>query len=152
MTHKLFVYGTLMEGYYNNYLLSQGKARKLGNAHTVEPYILSAKFIPYVHETKDATSTQLSYASRVFGELWECNTDNLLRIDRLEGHPEWYERKEIEIVLLGKDRTLHNAWMYIMPGAPSIEDSIIPSGNYKDYTRMLSRNFESIKQQHQWKR
>jgi len=87
---KVFVYGTLKEGHYNNYLLVRGK--KLGEAMTLQPFVLyNCGFPIAVEHSEDAPLLP------VMGEVWEVDAETLLRLDRLEGHPDWYERKKVSV-------------------------------------------------------
>lgn len=100
---KMFVYGTLKSGYGNNILLQN--ERKIGNAETVDSYIMKAGGIPYVFKDKKL--------STIKGELWEVDKDTLPSIDRLEGHPNWYKREKINVISNDKE---HSAWIYFMQG------------------------------------
>ena len=89
----LFVYGTLMTGYGNNRLLAG--QRLVGRALTVHKYAMFAAGIPFVHPTMPRC--------RIHGEVWELadsDTDALARLDKLEGHPDFYVRTTIEVELL----------------------------------------------------
>jgi gamma-glutamylaminecyclotransferase len=90
MTQLVFVYGTLKRGYWNNGLLS--RAKFLAEGTTVpDTFSMYDGGFPYV--TKDGIC-------RIRGEVWEV-TDALTmeNLDRLEGVPHHYVRKEVEIEL-----------------------------------------------------
>jgi gamma-glutamylcyclotransferase (GGCT)/AIG2-like uncharacterized protein YtfP len=57
----------------------------------------------------------------IVGELFEV--DALERIDRLEGHPNWYKRYQIKVIVNGVE---HTAWMYFQEknssGSLKVED------------------------------
>eukprot|EP00966_Prymnesium_polylepis_P051099 1182724-Prymnesium_polylepis.1 len=90
--HRLFVYGTLMTGYGNNRVIaSRDKceiSRCLGRALTMEKYTMTASGIPFVDPDTPTC--------RIHGEVWEVNDAVLPRVDRLEGHPNWYFRHPIQ--------------------------------------------------------
>lgn len=103
MIHQVFVYGTLKLGYGNNQLL-QGSTF-VGQARTLKPFwMLSTGGFPVVFDDKRIYP--------VSGELWEVTEQTLLRLDRLEGHPTWYCRKETLVDIA--DTGIHDTgWMYI---------------------------------------
>lgn len=98
--HLIFVYGTLRTGHSNHHLLKDAKNYGAGN--TVENYTMYlANGYPYVN----------SYEPRypVVGELFGVDDSTLTLLDKMEGHPRHYERKETQVTVEGKQYT---AWMY----------------------------------------
>lgn len=88
MAVRVFVYGTLLSGLYNHYLLEG--AEFVGNAVSCERGLMySAGDFPI-----------LSFASRadlIVGEIWqlpegEKGEEMLENLDALEGYPGWYDR------------------------------------------------------------
>ena len=116
---KVFVYGTLRKGLTWNYLLQSSKF--LGIATTKEKYILYAEEFPFLLENQKEV--------QVIGEVYNVNEKTLARLDKLEGHPRFYYRKEIEVLL--NDETIL-AWVYFFPNPKGV---VIPSGNYLDYLK-----------------
>ena len=112
----IFVYGTLRSSGGNSGLLRE--ARFLSSAKTADRYALYVGGIPYAVEEKGESS--------IVGELWEVDDDTFRRIDLLEGHPRWYVRKLILIVLDDTNDTVM-AWIYFNP---SPRGSIRKSGDY----------------------
>jgi gamma-glutamylaminecyclotransferase len=112
-THLLFVYGTLIEGYNNHYLIQEAKGRKIGKGHTKLKYSMVVPSFPIALRNPKRYVIQ--------GELYEVET--LDRIDRLEGHPQWYKRYQIKVVVDGVE---HTAWMYFQEknnsGSLKVED------------------------------
>lgn len=51
--------------------------------------------------------------SYIYGELYQVDAMTLMRLDRLEGHPGWYCREEVEIVSESEQIVL--AWLYFYP-------------------------------------
>lgn len=98
---KIFVYGSLKEGYWNNRIL-EGH-HKVCNA-SVHGYALYGNSIPAATQEEDAIT---------LGEVWDIgdNKETLSRLDRLEGHPHFYERTPI--VAHGSDGNRHNCEMYV---------------------------------------
>lgn len=88
MTTKVFVYGSLKRGYWNNSLLSTAKF--IGEAFTIDgSYTMYDGGFPYV---------VLGGDDDVSGEVWEVDDDTLRNLDRLEGVPDHYVRHETEVV------------------------------------------------------
>lgn len=80
---KIFVYGTLMRGMGNHHLMEG--SRFLSIARTKDRFAMFAAGVPFVNPD-EALST-------IFGELFEVPTVEILdKLDRLEGHPDWYIR------------------------------------------------------------
>lgn len=85
----LFVYGTLRRGGPNHERLA--RARFVGAATTAERYALFVDGIPFL-----AASPAVH---RVRGEVYAVDAETLAELDRLEGHPRWYERRPVAVVL-----------------------------------------------------
>ena len=85
----LFVYGTLRRDGANHALLAA--CRFVGAATTVERYALFVDGIPYL--------ASAPAVHRVRGEVYAVDATTLAEIDRLEGHPTWYERRPVSVVL-----------------------------------------------------
>lgn len=119
-TPYVFVYGTLMSGFGNNRLLKNSNLEYY--ATTEEEYKLVANSIPYLLEDEGSTYVR--------GEVYRVNENTLRNLDSLEGHPNWYVRKIVNVITDQGDRI--RAWVYFMPEQPS-GVSIIESGSYRDY-------------------
>jgi len=84
----LFVYGTLKRGHGNHHLLQYSKF--IAEVETEPEFRLYSGGIPYlIHDPKHGYS--------VSGELYKVDYHTLMRVDRLEGHPDHYKRTKIEI-------------------------------------------------------
>lgn len=114
MKNTVFVYGTLRKKLKWHHLLKTGLF--IGNAITKEKYTLYADNIPYLIETESSV--------QIIGEVYEIDDITLNVLDRLEGHPDWYYRKEVQVVLDGKQIT---AWIYFFPKATG---RLIASGDF----------------------
>ena len=98
--HLVFVYGTLRSDHSNHHLLKDANCHGVGN--TVDEYsmyIISG--YPYV------TSSEPRYS--IVGELYGVDDSTLSILDKMEGHPRHYERREI-LVNVGEKQ--YTAWMY----------------------------------------
>lgn len=108
---KLFVYGTLQRGYWNNTLLRG--ATLFSEGLTVKPYVLFncgfPKAVPFVPVDASFEAPLLP----VSGELWDVEDHHIERCDRLEGHPNWYIRKEIDVSV--SDGRTYKSYIYEMP-------------------------------------
>lgn len=84
---KLFVYGTLKEGYALNHVLS--KSKKIGNYITKQKgFEMTGFWFPYVFKSKSSDF-------KIKGELYEVNQDDFRTANRIELGA-GYELKEID--------------------------------------------------------
>jgi len=98
--HLVFVYGTLRNGHSNHQLLKDAHCYGVGSTEaSYTMYLISG--YPYV------TSTETRYP--IVGELYAVDDETLNTLDRVEGHPRYYERRETTVIV-GNDH--HVAWMY----------------------------------------
>lgn len=105
---RVFVYGTLKSGHGNNraYLEGNSGARLLGRCFIYGNYGLrDLGFFPCAVETTDGVDRH------IVGEVYLVDTNTLDSLDCLEGHPDWYERKQVET-------PWKRAWCYFMPDRP----------------------------------
>ncbi len=100
LNHLIFVYGTLRSGHSNHHLLKDANSYGVGN--TLEDYAMYLiSGYPYV------TSKEPRYP--IVGELFGIDDNTLSMLDKMEGHPRYYERKEVPVTVGDKQYT---AWMY----------------------------------------
>lgn len=110
--HRVFVYGSLLMGLHNAERVAD--ANNLGAATTAAPFALrsagprDAYPYAYPYAVDGADAPGLATACLV-GELYVCSTDQLDRLDVLEGHPTHYRRRRVK--LRGDDA---DAWMYVL--------------------------------------
>ena len=116
--YVIFVYGTLKSGYGNNYLLKGAEC--LGGAKTVEKYALYEQGIPYVVKSEPVAQIQ--------GEVYLVDSATLARLDQLEGHPGWYYRELIPVILDRDIYQLLSAWIYFYPYP---KGRLLPDGQFK---------------------
>ena len=100
--HLIAVYGTLRKGFGNHGLLSD--ARLLDSGITIDQYAMVCEGIPYVASGHREDGNNLAV------EVYAVNDETLKEVDRLENHPEWYQRKEIKVKL--DNGVIATAWLY----------------------------------------
>lgn len=101
----VFVYGTLKKGkYFHNSYLRDSKF--LGESHISKYYSL------YVHKYPILVKQKSDH--RVKGELYKVTPEVLTKLDYLEGHPSYYERKKVK-VFINNEKDEIEAWAYIFP-------------------------------------
>lgn len=89
-TINVFVYGTLRRGFGNHeYLLSHAPLVEEIDLRGYEMWAGQGGGIPVIRSSSDASSL-------VHGEVYEVDERTLQGLDRLEGHPDWYVRTEIQ--------------------------------------------------------
>jgi gamma-glutamylcyclotransferase (GGCT)/AIG2-like uncharacterized protein YtfP len=85
----VFVYGSLRRGQANHELLET--ARPLGAGRTATRHALFVDGIPFL-----APGPAVHH---VRGEVYAVDAATLAVLDRLEGHPGWYTRRPVDVVL-----------------------------------------------------
>ena len=100
---QVFVYGSLLPGLHNNGVLE--RAKLLGHHQTRPSYdMFSLGYYPAVCG---------GGATAISGALYQVSRDTLAKLDRLEGHPQWYQRELVDLSPKGALEPLW-AWMYLM--------------------------------------
>ncbi len=100
--HVMAVYGTLKKG-HGNYYSYLNKATHIGSGRTTDKYPLVVSGLPYLIEKQ-------GIGHNVVVDVFRVDDVTLSNLDRLEGHPSWYERKQIPITL--DDGSVVTAWIY----------------------------------------
>ena len=108
----VFVYGTLKEGCSNHYLLEHSSF--INNAGLNGVMMVNLGHYPALL-LKGNTLAQ--------GEVYEVDEKTLRSLDRLEGHPIYYERKKVELT------TGQWAWVYFLN---------VPEGKSNKYPEITS--------------
>lgn len=83
---KIFVYGTLKRWGSNHNLIDH--CTFLGEAYTNKDYTLVESGLPYLLEQP---------GEGCLGEVFEIDSADLIALDRLEGHPNFYRREIITV-------------------------------------------------------
>ena len=101
LTNLVFVYGTLKKGFGNHRLLA--KAKFIAPAFIMDGKMLNLGAFPAV----------IAGDMDIEGEIYSVDKDTLASLDRLEGHPTFYERKQVE-AYLDDERMPAEAWCYFL--------------------------------------
>jgi len=114
--HLVFVYGTLRQGHVNHHLLKDAHCFGMGcTVSNFTLYLISG--YPYV------SSKENRYT--IVGEMYAIDEDTLDKLDKMEGHPRYYVRRETAVIVGGEQ---YSAWMYFHdpPGM------LMPTGDFND--------------------
>ena len=136
MAHRIFVFGTLKQGFCNHHV-NRG-TRVGGDWVTVQPhplFILGPRHLPWL-------LPQPGQGHRVVGQLFEVDDTTLADMDRLERvtEPLWYQRQPIEVrpfdSRAGSDAA-QTAWVYF--GSPErLAVETVHAGPVPEYTAELA--------------
>ena len=96
------VYGTLKKG-HNNYYNYLTDSKFVASGTTKDKYPLIINRLPFMVD-------EVGHGHNVHVDVFKVCEETLDRLDRLEGHPNWYRRKQIEIVT--KKGTTLTCWLY----------------------------------------
>lgn len=119
------VYGTLKQGYGNYTVMQSAEGVFKGKALTKDKFIMNGYGFPYIiPDTSDV-------AKQVVLELFEVDERGVTHeLDSLEGHPTFYKREEIPVILENGEET--TAWVYIYQDTIQADESLInEDGNYE---------------------
>ena len=127
----VFVYGTLQREFGNHRVMEYAGGEFVGNAQTMDKYPLIVDGLPYLLDSRGV-------GEHVQGEIYDVPDEGFTDLDRLEGHPSFYERR-VRTFLLERteEMTDHNsrtkrAWVYFLNShVPSIEGRTLHK-SYKD--------------------
>jgi len=98
------VYGTLKKN-YSNYFSYLSTSPFLGSGQTQEKYPLVIKGLPFMVDKK-------GIGHNVEVDVFKVSDSVLDRLDALEGHPTWYQRKQVPVNVNGK---ILKCWVYFNP-------------------------------------
>ena len=102
MKHLVFVYGTLKKGNPIRGLDKFNGSTFIGEATTIDSdfMMLDLGAFPGVIFAKNWIN-----ATKISGEVFSVTTDVIMKLDIIEGYPDFYDRSEVET-------TKGKAWMY----------------------------------------
>lgn len=95
------VYGTLKKG-NGNYYHYLSESTFVGHGKTKDKYPLIIDGLPYLIKDK-------GFGHNVNVDVFRVGDGVLSRLDMLEGHPNWYKREKVDIVVSGKT---YSCWVY----------------------------------------
>jgi gamma-glutamylaminecyclotransferase len=102
--HYVFVYGTLKFDEPNHHLLLDkgyvdSSTHFVGKGKTVAPFpmVIASKYnIPFVID-------QQGQGNRIHGEVYSVTGSTLGRLDEIECHPHYYERRSVQVEVIPVD-------------------------------------------------
>ena len=112
------VYGTLKKG-NNNYYNYLTMEKYIGQGETAKKHVLTAPHLPYLSDDPKHIQKRGNF---VEVDVFEVSKYTLERLDRLEGHPNIYTRKQTKIRL--KNGEIITAWVYILRGQENAGKSL----------------------------
>eukprot|EP00092_Neocalanus_flemingeri_P057389 GFUD01068200.1.p1 GENE.GFUD01068200.1~~GFUD01068200.1.p1 ORF type:complete len:156 (+),score=57.77 GFUD01068200.1:70-537(+) len=125
----VFVYGTLKKGEPNHHWLSSpenGVQQFKGQAITVNqfPLVIASRYnIPYLMD-------KAGVGNKIMGEIYEVDEKMLEKLDELEDHPRYYERR-IEKVTKVDTKEEMSCWIYLLKKYKEEMLSLPMLSNYK---------------------
>lgn len=123
-TVLVFVYGTLRT--------DLRKIHDLWKGLPTGKFISNGTIVGQLYKLSEAVpGVKLSGTGKVVGEVVQVTPDELVRFDRLEGHPNNYRREEVPVTL--SDGTTLTAWVYGFPFKYGGDEAknLIKSGDWK---------------------
>lgn len=133
---KVFVYGTLKSHHSNSGYLAESKF--LGDYFARDMHLINTIGFPYAYEEEGLEA---------IGELYEVDKATMRSLDRLEGYPDHYDRKEVTVQpfldILVKSKA-EKAWIYYLPKtSPYIKRLKEEYGTTYEWTREGGTSFVS---------
>jgi len=131
---RVFVYGTLLKGEGNHRLIA--RSRFVSEAATRQQFTFhDLGGCPGIVRASD-----IGPAQRIVGEIYEVDAATLSELDRLEGHPTFYLRTEIEL----DDGSVVST--YILPPRYR-ERPVIASGSWRTHRKATSEYYHARRPQ-----
>ena len=118
------VYGTLKRG-YNNYSRFLRTSRFVGSGETQTKYPLIIDGLPYLLSSEGV-------GHNVDVDVFKVTDEALVELDLLEGHPKWYQRREVPINM--SDGSILTCWVYF-----NDSDGLRGREYHKSYSQMPIR-------------
>lgn len=122
--HLIGVYGTLRKGFGNHGLFHREDTTEfVGKGKSIEPLVLQQQGIPYVSKKK--VGQPGFKGSNVVIEVYAVTPSTLSRLDSLEGHPNWYFRHPVPVLLENGETVVPE--VYLNEGSSAPEN---PTGDF----------------------
>lgn len=119
--HLLCVYGTLKRGQGNDVILERTDCLYRGDCLTRDLFLLADGGFPRLANIPAGPRDKYrDNIGNVRGELWDLTDAGLEACDRLEGHPRFYKRTEVEVHPQARGRVIApiKAWLYVINTFP----------------------------------
>lgn len=139
MLARLFVYGTLKQGFPNQHL---NHGRRVGGDHRTRlPYPLYVVTLPN-EDRAPWLMNEPGAGHAVTGQVFEVADDALRQMDAFEevGHPDGYVRVELELEAAGDPRARLHAFAYLKP-VPQLARCLAREGPFAEYTLALAAGY-----------
>jgi len=114
--HLIFVFGTLRQARSNHQLLGDAYCYGIGRTRDKYAMYITSGY-PYV------TSKEARYP--IVGELYAVDDATLEKLDKMEGHPHYFKRREI---IVDVEKAEYTAWMYFRDP----QGTLMPTGDFND--------------------
>lgn len=125
----VFVYGSLRQGKHNHSLLVYNNA-KLIDRGCIQGSLRAREHDSFPYATLDQPGDQ---NNTIHGEIYEVSPACMKALDRLEGYPDFYNRRLVLVV--GEDMPGQEwgnmAWAYHCEAAADMP--VVESGNWLDF-------------------
>ena len=102
------VYGTLKQRFGNHALLEDALFVGEGKTKDRYPLVIRESGLPFLLKKRNK-------GHQVYVELYLVDTPTLSKLDILEGHPAWYKREKVPIIMPDNENEPVDAWVYFGP-------------------------------------
>ena len=134
MSHKVFVYGSLMLGMPNHGHMRDAVLVSK-DARTVNPeyelHALVSFSFPAAFRSPMGTT--------LFGEVYQVDDQLLAKMDYFEGHPDFFRRQEVQVTFAGVES--FTCWIYEGP-EELLSSVLIESGDWRKYCQERTGGIE----------
>ena len=121
------VYGSLLSGLGNHAVMSELAHGELVGSGWVNNF----KLWPYAGKAYPCITESIDGDVGVRVEVYAVDEEGVVPLDRLEGYPSFYDRKQVDVLL--EDGTLaKGVWVYYHHEEPTGMEPIA-SGDWKEY-------------------
>ena len=124
MSHKVFIYGSLMSGMPNHAHISDAVLiSKVARTKNPEYELHNLVDFSFPSAFRSPMGTTL------FGEVYEVDDELLAAMDYFEGHPDFFKRQEVQVVFDGAEP--FTCWIY--EGPESLSSILVESGDWRKH-------------------
>lgn len=106
--YRVFVYGTLKKGHGNHHYLEKSKFLGPCTIKGIYEFVDLGYFPAVVRRERGPVRN-------IVGEVYEVDSDTMVSLDALEGHPGFYERIMVATPFSTAEDTAGRAWVYTLP-------------------------------------